>query len=307
MFVLLDRPDAVKDKKLTEHILKLYNKSHKRMHSDIYQESDPDSTTNQLAHRAKRMQLEDREEEPFDDILRDIPLEDEEAKAGPASAKNEDVEFEESLAQRLEKKVESMEQVLTVDDMRKYVSYAREKICPRLTPEASEEMKSFYVKMREIESEKSVFTTNFPVTTRLLESLIRLAQARAKLELRDIVTRRDAREVIELVSECMMDFGAGLPSAGTAGSERKRRRKGIDMSNVGSLSRPKQTEAFVQKLRAEAEIRGDDVFEYNELVKIAKDIRMNVGDFAGYVSELNNASVLLLKGPQKYRLLSKSL
>jgi DNA helicase MCM8 len=44
-----------------------------------------------------------------------------------------------------------------------------------------------------------------PVTTRQLESLVRLAQARAKAELRELVTESDARDVIDLMHEAMLD------------------------------------------------------------------------------------------------------
>ena len=38
-----------------------------------------------------------------------------------------------------------------------------------------------------------------PITTRQLESLIRLTEARARLELREHATRQDAEDVIEIV------------------------------------------------------------------------------------------------------------
>ena len=38
-----------------------------------------------------------------------------------------------------------------------------------------------------------------PVTTRQLESLIRLTEARAKMELREQCTRSDAQDVVEIM------------------------------------------------------------------------------------------------------------
>ena len=38
-----------------------------------------------------------------------------------------------------------------------------------------------------------------PITTRQLESLIRLTEARARLELREEATKEDAEDVVEIV------------------------------------------------------------------------------------------------------------
>ena len=42
-------------------------------------------------------------------------------------------------------------------------------------------------------------TNTLPITSRCLDSLIRLSQARAKLELRTIVTREDTLDIVKLV------------------------------------------------------------------------------------------------------------
>jgi DNA helicase MCM8 len=43
------------------------------------------------------------------------------------------------------------------------------------------------------------------VTTRQLESLIRLAEARAKLEMREVVTQRDAVDAVELMKDTLYE------------------------------------------------------------------------------------------------------
>lgn len=81
--------------------------------------------------------------------------------------------------------------------LRKYITYARRYVFPKLSKEAGEILKDYYLEIRQ--SSKCNDAT--PVTTRKLESLIRLAQARAKLELREKVTANDAKEVVELMKE----------------------------------------------------------------------------------------------------------
>jgi DNA helicase MCM8 len=62
--------------------------------------------------------------------------------------------------------------------------------------EACEIIKNFYISLRE----NAVNNSNtLPITSRALDSLIRLSQARAKLELRTIVNRADAITVVKLI------------------------------------------------------------------------------------------------------------
>ena len=56
-----------------------------------------------------------------------------------------------------------------------------------------------------------------PITMRQLESLIRLTEARAKLELREEATEGDAIDVVEIMRASMVDTAAD-PSMGANGS-----------------------------------------------------------------------------------------
>ena len=67
---------------------------------------------------------------------------------------------------------------------------------PKLSLEACEVLKNFYISLRENATNNS---NTLPVTSRALDSLIRMSQARAKLELRTLVLREDAIEVVKLV------------------------------------------------------------------------------------------------------------
>lgn len=78
---------------------------------------------------------------------------------------------------------------------RKYIAYARAHVHPRLSPEAATTIKSFYLELRRNYRSNDAA----PITTRQLESLVRLAEARAKMELREFVTEQDASDVVELM------------------------------------------------------------------------------------------------------------
>jgi len=74
--------------------------------------------------------------------------------------------------------------LLSTEILRKYIEYVRRYVHPRLTPQAAKVLQKFYLVMR---SEVLIGQGAIPVTTRNLESLIRLAQARSRLECRDEV------------------------------------------------------------------------------------------------------------------------
>ncbi len=89
--------------------------------------------------------------------------------------------------------------------LRKYIAYARQKINPRLTDGALEEIKDFYLRMRKSGGEGAIKT--IPISPRQLEALIRLSEASARTRLDDRVTRKDAKKAIELLDYCLMQVG----------------------------------------------------------------------------------------------------
>jgi len=90
------------------------------------------------------------------------------------------------------------------DFLRKYISYARKKCHPKLSKEAGGAIKDFYVSLRE-----KTTTEESPVsiTLRQYESLIRMAEAAAKIQLRGVVTKEDATRAINLMKSSLREFG----------------------------------------------------------------------------------------------------
>ena len=73
--------------------------------------------------------------------------------------------------------------------LRKYIAYARQHCHPSLSTEAKVVLKTYYLHLRR---QSAAEPCGLPVTARQLESLIRLAEARARTDLREEVTRQDA-------------------------------------------------------------------------------------------------------------------
>ncbi len=91
--------------------------------------------------------------------------------------------------------------------LRKYIAYARQKIRPKLTQPALEEIKQYYLKMRSSTYGEEGGIKPIPISARQLEALIRLSEASAKTRLSKRVTKRDARKAIELLHYCLTQVG----------------------------------------------------------------------------------------------------
>ena len=98
----------------------------------------------------------------------------------------------------------SVEYAIEPDLLRKYIAYARKNSNPKLTNEAMDVLKEFYVSTRNSSSEEQ---GPVPITARQLEATIRLAEASAKIRLKDEVEAEDAKEAVKLQMACLKEVG----------------------------------------------------------------------------------------------------
>ncbi|KAK2195711.1 bifunctional P-loop containing nucleoside triphosphate hydrolase/Mini-chromosome maintenance protein/Mini-chromosome maintenance [Babesia duncani] len=85
--------------------------------------------------------------------------------------------------------------LLSEDLLKSYVEYAKTYITPTFTKEARVELQSFYCKLRTLSKEHGDV---LPITTRQLEGIIRMCQARARGDLMDEITVDHVRDVCEI-------------------------------------------------------------------------------------------------------------
>jgi DNA helicase MCM8 len=154
-------------------------------------------------------------------------------------------------------------------------------------------IKAFFLSLR-----KESSTLGVTVTTRQLESLKRLSEARAKAELREEVTEGDALEVVKLYQETVFDTQAKEFSVG----KQPKRFKGE--KPIGEMSVTKQQQAFEEKIREMSQEKGSNLFEFQELVGMSKEMGLKVGDFNQFIERLNVQSVLIKKGGGTYQYIS---
>lgn len=86
--------------------------------------------------------------------------------------------------------------------LRKYIAYVRKNCHPTMGEEAAEEIKSFFLDLRNRSSEGPV-----AITFRQYDSLIRISEAAAKIQLRDVVSKEDAIRAINLMKVSLRQFG----------------------------------------------------------------------------------------------------
>ena len=110
--------------------------------------------------------------------------------------------------------------------LRKYIAYARKNVNPKLTDEANNILREFYVNTRNSNPEDQGAV---PITARQLEAIIRLSEASAKIKLKDYVEKEDAEKAVRLQMACLKEVGvdpetgemdADIVSGGTPKSDR---------------------------------------------------------------------------------------
>ncbi len=129
-------------------------------------------------------------------VLRDVP------------EKELDAKMTEHILDLHRTGVAPVEPPIAPDLFRKYISYARN-IKPVLTKEALERLKDFYLTMR---SASETEGTPIAITARQLESLVRAAEAKARVALRKEVLAEDAETAIAIMKRSLEEVGIDVSS-----------------------------------------------------------------------------------------------
>lgn len=96
------------------------------------------------------------------------------------------------------------EPIISPDLLRKYIAYTRKNCFPEMKKEAIERLKTFYIEMRSMYSGSK---DAVPITLRQNESLMRLAEASAKIRLSKTVEVEDAERAISIMKASMQQLG----------------------------------------------------------------------------------------------------
>ncbi|MEM1515408.1 MAG: minichromosome maintenance protein MCM [Candidatus Bathyarchaeia archaeon] len=130
-------------------------------------------------------------------VLRDVP------------EKEHDARMSEHMLKLHAKEAPPAEPPIPPDLLRKYIAYARKNIKPILSQEAMERLKEFYLAMRSASEGEG---TPIAITARQLEALIRIAEARARAALRNLVLLEDAEAAINIMKKSLEEVGVDISS-----------------------------------------------------------------------------------------------
>ena len=264
VFILRDRVDKDQDRLVSSNIMNLYRKSNSM--GKAKSGDDFDRLSSELV--AKR-----NEEPPHTSI-------DENSAAEPNR-----IPLEKRLAW-----VASFNEALPAGLVRDYIAYAREYCKPKLSKEAAVILREYYMTLR-YPSNGRHRRDSVPITTRQLEALIRLSQARAKACLREFVTKEDALDVVELLKKSVEQVHTDEYGI-------------IDRSRAGARgqSNRKLRKEFKNELYKIVGMGGE--CSYDDLLRVSNRVNCPLSDFNTIVDEMRNDGSLIKKPNMRYQLLS---
>ncbi|XP_059440284.1 DNA replication licensing factor MCM3 isoform X1 [Corylus avellana] len=132
---------------------------------------------------------------------------------------------------------------LTIKFLKKYIHYAKHRIQPDLTDEASEHIATAYAELRNAGSNSKTSGT-LPITARTLETIIRLSTAHAKLKLSRKVSKSDVEAALKVLNFAIYHTELNEMEEREQERELERKRRadhhpsGNDSHHLGKRNRP---------------------------------------------------------------------
>ncbi|MEM3831188.1 MAG: minichromosome maintenance protein MCM [Sulfolobales archaeon] len=140
--------------------------------------------------------------------------------------------------------------------LKKYIAYARTHVKPVLSDEARKMLVDFFVEMRRAAAE-SKGSTPISITARQMESLIRLAEAHARMALKEVVDVEDASEAIRMMLLVLSNVGLDIET------------KEIDIDSIMTgkpLSKRRKIHEIEDVIRQITKIEGKTCAPLNEII-----------------------------------------
>ena len=162
----------------------------------------------------------------------------------------------------------------------KYIYYARQKK-PVISEKAKRLFVEYYVEMRK----------KHQITARQLEAAIRIAEAHAKAKLKDVVDEEDAKEAINIITECLKEI-AYDPETGTFDVDK--------ILGISKKERDKLTTVYeiIKELAEKSEL-----VEHEDIAEEAKKKGIKEDELENIIKKLIKYGDIDEPKPGRYRLL----
>lgn len=164
---------------------------------------------------------------------------------------------------------------------RKYVAYSKQKIKPELSNEAVDEIKKFYVDLRNRPVASESAMRPIPISARQLQALIRMSEASAKLRLSKKVTIEDARRAVDLMKYYLMQVGYDYES----------KTIDIDKITLGRTASQRNKVFIVRDTITELEGRMGKLIPIEEIEKELEN-KLNREEIGDAITELEKHSLI---------------
>ena len=296
IFILMDKANEEKDKLLSKHIIQLHttvNNNHENRDSNggggrrmlMSSQKSRRGLTPDQRRKAMHVYSQANPSGSISNGTNEFNRSDHRINPGETNAKR-------TLASRLlAHALDKDGHNLPLKLLKKYIAYARKYVKPKLSSEAALVLRNFYLELRS----KGGTDDSSPITTRQLEALVRLAEARAKVELRSTVLESDAEDVIEIMREALGDlstddFAFVNPVLGKGVSRSKQIKR-----LIGELNR-------LSRDRSSAMFNTSEIKEAATTIGLTQILQRNGENFYDLLDMMNNQCYLLKKGPRKWQL-----
>ena len=193
----------------------------------------------------------------------------------------------------LQQNVAGAEPVIQFDLLKKYIAYVHQNIYPKLTQGAIEEIRNYYVRLRNTPTIGDAAMKPIPISARQLEALVRLSEASARVRLSNHVTRKDAKGAIDILNSCLMQVGVDLETGQldidriTTGITASTRNKITVIRNIIMDFENKGKRAIsIEELTAEALDRGLTEVQIEDVINKLKQEGYIYEPKAGFVTKL---------------------
>lgn len=194
----------------------------------------------------------------------------------------------------------SGQDILPLDELAAYITYARSKIHPSITEAAGEELVKCYVTLRKAGEDPRSSEKRITATTRQLESMIRLSEAHARMRFSSLVELEDVQEAFRLMREAI-NTSARDPTTGE-----------IDMglldTGIGRAQRRLRTDMrkeILNLIDGPGGVRGVKWADAYKRLEGQSSIRVTPTDFQEVIKELEQEGYVKVVGERERRVLRR--
>ncbi|KAJ3477536.1 hypothetical protein NLI96_g10401 [Meripilus lineatus] len=197
----------------------------------------------------------------------------------------------------------SQQEILPIEELSAYITYARSRINPTITEAAGQELVQSYVTLRKAGEDPRSSERRITATTRQLESMIRLSEAHARMRFSPLVELQDVKESFRLMREAI-NTGARDPTTGEidmglldTGIGRAQRRMRMDMRReVGKMLDEMGERA------GNVGVRWSDAYKKLEG---QSSVKVTTAEFHEMIKELEQEGVVKVVGERDKRMIRK--